>query len=338
MIHILLMILKIIGIILLVILGLLLFVLLVVLFVPVRYKLEGAWHGKPEGVLRAGWFLHILSFRALYTREGGLKMIFKVFGFDLLKERKRGVAEAVEHGAEDLMGDEEQSLYDELQEDEARYRKAARERASKPSDSPDGTELGDGSSGTISSGDGHKGDDTSGNDTPGNDVTKDTPTRDQSGGIFGKLRSLQERIAAGIKGLWEKFKFSFAGFCGKLKGIQAFVQDKKQWLEDERNQASIKLLFRQTRRLIAHIWPVKGKGTLTFGFDDPYTTGQVLQAVSLIYPFYHKQLTVRPVFDEKVLDAEGSFRGRIRLAVVLWLAFQVYLDKHTRRMIRGFIK
>jgi hypothetical protein len=44
------------------------------------------------------------------------------------------------------------------------------------------------------------------------------------------------------------------------------------------------------------------------------------------------------VFDEKVLDAEGSFRGRIRLAVVLWLAFQVYLDKHTRRMIRGFIK
>ena len=65
MIHILLMILKIIGIILLVILGLLLFVLLVVLFVPVRYKLEGAWHGKPEGVLRAGWFLHILSFRAL---------------------------------------------------------------------------------------------------------------------------------------------------------------------------------------------------------------------------------------------------------------------------------
>ena len=104
------------------------------------------------------------------------------------------------------------------------------------------------------------------------------------------------------------------------------------------NQASLKLLFRQTRRLIAHIWPVKGKGTLTFGFDDPYTTGQVLQAVSLIYPFYHKQLTVRPVFDEKVLDAEGSFRGRIRLAVVLWLAFQVYLDKHTRRMIRGFIK
>ncbi len=57
-------------------------------------------------------------------------------------------------------------------------------------------------------------------------------------------------------------------------------------------QASLKLLYRQVKRLVAHIWPRKGKGSVTFGFDDPYTTGQVLQAVSLIYPFFHKQLAV----------------------------------------------
>ena len=169
-------------------------------------------------------------------------------------------------------------------------------------------------------------------------MTKDTPTRDQSGGIFGKLRSLQERIAAGIKGLWEKLKFSFIRIRDKLKGMQAFAQDKKAWLEDGKNQASLKLLYRQVKRLIAHIWPRKGKGSITFGFEDPYTTGQVLQAFSLIYPLFYKQLALHPVFDDKVLDAEGSFKGRIRLAYPLWLAVQVFMDKHTRRMIRGFIK
>lgn len=92
------------------------------------------------------------------------------------------------------------------------------------------------------------------------------------------------------------------------------------------------------KRLIAHIWPRKGKGSITFGFEDPYTTGQVLQAFSLIYPLFYKQLALHPVFDDKVLDAEGSFKGRIRLAYPLWLAVQVFMDKHTRRMIRGFIK
>ena len=48
MIHILLMILKIIGIILLVILGILLVLILAVLFVPVRYKADFSWHGEPD--------------------------------------------------------------------------------------------------------------------------------------------------------------------------------------------------------------------------------------------------------------------------------------------------
>ena len=110
------------------------------------------------------------------------------------------------------------------------------------------------------------------------------------------------------------------------------------WLEDEKNQASLKLLYRQTKRLLVHLWPRKGRCTVTFGFDDPYTTGQVLQAASLIYPFYHRQLFLYPVFDEKILDADGSLKGRIRLSVILWLVLQVLFDGHTRRMLKGFLK
>ena len=61
MLHILLLILKIIGIVLLVILGLLLAAVLLVLLVPLRYRLEGSWHGEPAGKVRVTWLLHAVS-------------------------------------------------------------------------------------------------------------------------------------------------------------------------------------------------------------------------------------------------------------------------------------
>ena len=312
MIHILLMILKIIGIILLVILGILLLLILAVLFAPVRYKAEFSWHGEPDLALNASWFLHLLSFRALYTKEG-LKFVVRVLGFNLLRKHDRDAlkdaADAVKDGTEDVLDQEGHTLYHELEEDEARYRKSAEERNAlgrRTKAEAEGAE--------------------------GEEAGKDTPP------AFDNLRSLPGRIRSWAKALWEKLKFSFNRICDKLKGMQSFVQDKKAWLEDGKNQASLKLLYRQVKRLIAHIWPQKGKGSITFGFEDPYTTGQVLQVFSLMYPFFYKQLTVHPVFDDKVLDAEGSFKGRIRLSYPLWLAVQVFMDKHTRRMIRGFIK
>ena len=80
MIHILLVILKIIGIVLLVILGLLLGILLAVLFIPVRYKAEGSYHGQLLLSVCATWFFHILAFRAVYEGEG-LVCSLKVLSF-----------------------------------------------------------------------------------------------------------------------------------------------------------------------------------------------------------------------------------------------------------------
>ena len=69
---------------------------------------------------------------------------------------------------------------------------------------------------------------------------------------------------------------------------------------------------------------------------NPYS--DVLDLKRYIYSFYHRQLFLYPVFDEKILYAEGSLRGRIRLSVILWLVLQVLFDGHTRRMLKGFLK
>ena len=321
MIHILLVILKIIGIVLLVILGLLLGILLAVLFIPVRYKAEGSYHGQLLLSVCATWFFHILAFRAVYEGEG-LVCSLKVLGFRLWHNREKDPARDLEDGLETILGDEEQSLYEELQQDEEHYRKSQEEQAH-------GGQLHGERAGEQEA---KRKESREEEDGTGPESGKKGP------GIMGKIKGFPGRISQSIRHILEKLKFSFAKICDKLKGIREFVQEKKMWLEDEKNQASLKLLYRQTKRLLVHLWPRKGRCTVTFGFDDPYTTGQVLQAASLIYPFYHRQLFLYPVFDEKILDADGSLKGRIRLSVILWLVLQVLFDGHTRRMLKGFLK
>ena len=341
MIHILLVILKIIGIVLLVILGLLLGILLAVLFIPVRYKAEGSYHGQLLLSVCATWFFHILAFRAVYEGEG-LVCSLKVLGFRLWHNREKDPAQDLEDGLETILGDEEQSLYEELQQDEAHYRKSQEEQAHggqfggeqtrggrSVEEQAHGSQLHGERAGEQ---DANRKDSREEEDETGPESGKKGP------GIMGKIKGFPGRISQSIRHILEKLKFSFAKICDKLKGIREFVQEKKMWLEDEKNQASLKLLYRQTKRLLVHLWPRKGRCTVTFGFDDPYTTGQVLQAASLIYPFYHRQLFLYPVFDEKILDAEGSLKGRIRLSVILWLVLQVLFDGHTRRMLKGFLK
>ena len=82
MIHILLMILKIIGVILLVILGLLLTAVLLILFVPVRYRADVSFDGKPDGEAAVSWLLHLVRIRVSYHEHAdvsGRVLWFKLF-------------------------------------------------------------------------------------------------------------------------------------------------------------------------------------------------------------------------------------------------------------------
>ena len=82
MIHILLMILKVIGVILLVILGLILAAVLLILFVPVRYRADVSFEGKPDGEAAVSWLLHLVRIRVSYHEHAdisGRVLWFKLF-------------------------------------------------------------------------------------------------------------------------------------------------------------------------------------------------------------------------------------------------------------------
>ena len=79
---------KIIGIIVLIIAAVVLMLLAAVLFVPLRYHIEGSFHEeKPCASASVKWMLGILSLRASYSSEDGAKAYISLFGrsiYDLL--------------------------------------------------------------------------------------------------------------------------------------------------------------------------------------------------------------------------------------------------------------
>lgn len=296
MVHILLLILKAIGILILVLLGLVLAVVCLVLFVPVCYEAGGSWKDKPAGKGKISWLFGAVSLSAGYDGdESGLTAGVRLFGQKLWE-----------------MGEEKETPKAPRPLDEETLRGTDTERK-EPEDrkKPEEKETALWEE----------------NQQPRPEPEDKRHTEHKKKDVFGR-----------IKVFLEKLKFSFQSFCDKLKNMQNIAEEKKAWLEDEENQASLKLLWKQTGRFLRHVCPRGGKGSVTFGFEEPYLTGQALSAAALIYPFFEGNLEICPVFDETVFEAEGSFKGRIRAGYLLWLGLGILRDGHTRRMLFGFLK
>lgn len=133
----------------------------------------------------------------------------------------------------------------------------------------------------------------------------------------------------------ERLKNTAARMRERLHSAKMKYRKLKRTLTDEENKKTFRLVRRQIVRLIRHLLPQTLKGTLRFGFEDPSYTGQVLAAVSPFYGVYARSFTLIPEFEEKILEGEVHIRGRIRAATVLWTAGRVFLNKNFRRLLRG---
>lgn len=363
MLHIILLLLKIIGIAVLVLLGIALALILLVLFVPVRYQVDGAYDGKPRGTAKITWLLHILSVTAAYEEQLDVKI--RVFGINLTRFFMTG--QEAEEETEDLLvhameageemtdagtevGEEaeseslgKESLKSEPLESESpdkdSLEKDSPKRESAESESLDdeslkGNSLKDDSLEDDSLKDDSPKDsslnsDFSNNDSPNSDSAQPGPQK--PGGRFLRFRRLPSLILS-------KIKFLFRRICDTLKDINGKKAQVEALVRDPANQKTAKLLWRQLKKIIRHILPRKGKAQVTFGFDDPYTTGQALTYASVIYPMCHKHLDLYPVFDESVLKGEGFLKGRIRLGTLLGAGIRILLDKNFRTILWKWLR
>lgn len=336
MLHILLMILKIIGMVLLVILGVLLTVILLVLLVPVRYRLQGGYQDSPSGSVRVTWLLRALS--VLVTYDGGLEAVAKVLGFPVFRLKKDSPEEEtgeepdfedgnVDGGEEPLSGDESQNIgkeptFEDVNPDGGEEPLSGDERLD--------FESGDRETEKEPAFEGR--DRNAGEETPGESFI----------GTVEPAEEVEPPAAEETeedKDLFEKIEYLFSTVCDKLNIANEKRIQLMNLFKHPSTQHTIHLLLRQVKKIILHVIPRKVKGDLTIGFEDPSTTGQVLAACSVLYAWYGDSLMITPDFEEGKLKGQLDMKGRIRIGALALCAVRVLIDRQfwaTLKRVRKF--
>lgn len=324
--HILLTILKILGILLLVVAGLLLLIVLALLFVPVTYKVQGNKSQETWGISgRVSWLFGGISARFWHRGEIGWEL--RLLGIPVRKLMRR------------LRGGKRRKRQEKKTSSGRKEKGASAQNGPSPSDESPVQRTPSFSKGSY--------------------VQKEPPVQKESSGQETKAAEGTEsgepergpgRIAAAVGNLWRRIRSFFVRLVqlpGKIAGrirkmwltFRRFCDKIRRWKEfltRDTTKAAVKFLLGRGRALLVHILPRKVRGNVTVGFEDPAMTGQLLAAAGVFYPLYKENIQITPVFDRQVLEGDFLIKGRIFGAAFVWTAWKIYRNRNVRITWQGF--
>lgn len=314
MLQIILLVLKIIGIILLCILGLLILAVLMVLFVPVRYRAIVHYHDDLVAKGKISWLLHIISLTVSYE-NGELQKIIRIFGIKYkkrerkpkkVKKRALAKAESVEQEHEltkavDMTESNEptESVNETVQPFKAEQQEKISESEQKNQPKSETEDTAD-------------------------------PEEEQKESLLAKWK----RFVKMLYKLFHNIQYTIQRIYDKIKQIIGKLEYYTDLIQDEHNQAVLKLLFGQLGVVFGHIKPRKFRMDLSIGTEDPATTGSILAVLGIIYPLFEGGLHVTPYYNESVFETDLDLKGRMTAFVFLRTAWKIYFDKDVKRLLK----
>lgn len=331
MLHVVLLILKILGIILLSILVLLLLILCAVLFVSVTYRVHVEKKETLQVSAVGGWMFRALSVH--YSLDGAndwkQDLRVKVFGITVLnlfgekkpkKKRKRRKERPPER---------ETAPKERAPMVEGKAQSEAQELPEPPSlpaviDSPEGTKSeGQGSSGQQNF------------DQKG--------SGQQRSGRRNSGRPKKPPVTLRIRWFFAKLLYAIRSICGKIKEIGKNLREtvrhlwkrKEELLEFwnlEEHRRARSAIYKELRYLWKKSRPRRIEGELKFGFEDPSLTGMCMGALSVLYAWYPKKFRLLPDFEQEILEGRLLIKGRIRLYTAALILLRVWFNQDIRHM------
>lgn len=356
MLHILLTILKVIGIIILVLISLVILIIAAILFVPIRYSIDAVYDRKVKNLefkIKITYLLHLISVKYIYKDDDGLSI--KIFGikthfFDkeakameekLNKETK--MFEKMSSEIKDNMS-EMPEAYEQLKKiDEERDRLA--ENVNETSDS-----ISENASFKAVKQDKENVSQENKTDTikantetqeneidinKSNTETEENNNKDDDTEEFIKVekQSIFSRIYSKIKAIISKIKYRFIKFCDTIKKICKNVNDLKEFLSDDNTKEAFSFLKEEALVLLKHIRPRRIKGYVHFGFDDPSYTGKLLGLIYMILRGSPKEFHINADFENQVFDGEIHAKGRVQCYLLLIVGIRLYKNDNLKLLL-----
>ncbi len=328
MVHILLLILKIIGIIVLSILGL----ALLILFFPITYvgKANGNIEEKKiTGNIRAGWLFHLLHCR-LWIENTEIHYNIRLLGIKIKNQSE-----------EQSPKNEEEKPQDELKEDNVKKTDIKQIGTSEnekeqeiQNSNLEETDVKNQNNENIKSEDSKKTTETNNRKKE----KKSFITRMQIS--FKKLKQRIKKIVENIKDKIHNIKENAKNKKNSIDEIINQITTVKQFITSKTTKEAYAYGKKMVLKLLKHLSPNRIKGNLYMGFEESYLTGEALGALGMIYGIFNinpKRFKVYPDFENKVFKGDIIFKGHIYLGVVIVYCLKFYFNENIKRIIKKFI-
>lgn len=304
MLSVLLTILKVLGIILLVILGIILLLLLIVLLVPVRYSFGLQARGtKVHLDADAGWLL-----KAVYA-------VLKLDGTDLIYRIRLLWFTIATNDQAYLKKEAEKKKSEDKSDKPAVTEKPATEKKTAAEEKPKEEKP--------------KEEKPSIEEKPKEEkpVKKEEVKEEKKTGPPEEKESFFDKLGRKIE-----------SFVAKLEELEKKGEDLEAKIEEMPLEVYYEQAVKWIPRLLRHVLPRKLKGWITYGFRDPYLTGEVTAYAAAFYPVYGDHFLLDPDFEQKIFEADCSGKGRIRLGYLAYVGIRLFLVKEIRSLIFKLIK
>ena len=328
MLHIIIFILKIIGILLLVILGLILLLVSSVLFVPITYKVRAE---RKDGVIQvravAGWMFRLLSVHyRLHTSQEPMQLLQgRILGIPVWKplEPKKEKPKKAEKKSKEKQSKPKQMEAKQLeQKAEVKSSDKAKERLKK--DLTPGTAVA-----TVPQ--------------PEPEVSRQEQPQDKQAQTKPLRQSILKKLLYAIRRIYGKITAIGRGFFSlvvKLLHMPEKASETIGTLTDfwnlEENVKARESIWRELKFLWKHSRPRKADLTLHFGFEDPSWTGQCMGVLSILNVWYPGRIFLKPEFEQEIFEGTLYIKGHMMLAVPLLSIFRLWRDENVMKMYRRF--
>lgn len=327
MLHILLLILKIIGMILLAILGALLLGIICALFVPVRYRIEAVrQEGEEEPPVRirvkVTWLFHLINFLLRFDGELFVRArisIITVFRMPKKEKRRKKAEKQEDSGKKDKLkkqeeiappidkAEEEPPAETTQKDDELQERLEGAEAITQPQTAAK-DEAGEASAGVQ-----------------------------EKPGFWDKLRAIPEivrKLYEKINGFFENIQYTIKRFCDKIETISDTIEYYREVVEGEAFKSSLALCKKELAGIIKSVKPRKFEVSLIVGMEDPASTGEILAVCGMLYPIIGGHVDVRGDFENRRLEGRVLIVGKLRMFTFLRAAVKVYFNKDIRKLYK----
>ena len=321
--HILLFLLKLIGIVLLVILGLILLILAIILLTPIRYRIGASKYQTIQAEGKVMWLFRLIEmvFKLDTGAEEGkrLHLSFRIAWLKLYDNQKPKEKRIKQKKTRKT------KLKPESKQSE-KVIQAAKPEQSEAKVQPIKTEQAA--------------------EMKHEEKLIEGPKESAVEKILRLVKNAANKILSLIRGVFSLI-CSILGIPSKimngLEKLENFftkLREKKEaflaFYNETHNHQWFTAFWHRLKKLLLRILPRADRLYLHFGFEDPATTGQVLGGLSILYPICGEKMELCPEFNEEILEGEVKCHGRIRLVTLVVFAAKSFLNKQFFAIVKQF--